>query len=330
MKTGIAGSARAVAIEALEGRLLLSSVVAAAVPGTGTINGSVYDDVNGNGVIDAGEKTLAGVSVFYRAGPDDLTQVTTSTDAAGQYNFDGVPAGVRGVAAVSNGPVFINPNTVSVSVTAGQTSTADIPVTAFAIVTGRVRKVGKLGLEPAVGAKVYLDANDNGRADRGEMRQTTTVAGYGFYDAPAGNHSVRMLRVPPHVRPQSTSVRGTIVRGRAVNFPDMVLARPVVKLSGTAFVDRDGDNQVDQGEPLLNGVEVIVDLNRNGKQELGETHAYTNASGRFATTAPAGRVTLTILVPERYGRLGAFSTTRIVNIALDSGDRDIRIGFIPR
>ncbi|MFQ5401212.1 MAG: SdrD B-like domain-containing protein, partial [Anaerolineae bacterium] len=63
----------------------------------GSIGDTVWDDVNGDGVQDAGEPGLAGVEVTAEADTDgdgviDFT-VTTHTDADGLYLFDNLPAG---------------------------------------------------------------------------------------------------------------------------------------------------------------------------------------------------------------------------------------------
>src|SRR5437867_2850753 len=76
-----AGGRRAV-VEALQSRLLL------------TISGSDFSDLNANGLRDAGEPGLSGVTVFLDAsnnGAFDAGETATTTDASGNYSFPGTP-----------------------------------------------------------------------------------------------------------------------------------------------------------------------------------------------------------------------------------------------
>ncbi|NUQ65232.1 MAG: SBBP repeat-containing protein [Pirellulales bacterium] len=70
-------------------------------PGTGAIGDRVWDDVNENGVLDAGEPGVSGVRVeLFHAGAngqigggDDQSLGTVSTNDAGEYSFLHLPAG---------------------------------------------------------------------------------------------------------------------------------------------------------------------------------------------------------------------------------------------
>jgi hypothetical protein len=67
--------------------------------GTSSLSGYVFVDANGNGVIDAGERALAGVMVQLQ-GVDDLGQTvvwTTTTDTNGYYEFTGLRAGTYSI-----------------------------------------------------------------------------------------------------------------------------------------------------------------------------------------------------------------------------------------
>jgi hypothetical protein len=67
-----------------------------APPFGSTISGQVYDDLNNNGVHDAGEPGMAGVTVYLdlnRDGRLDPGDPTAVTDSNGNYSFANVPAG---------------------------------------------------------------------------------------------------------------------------------------------------------------------------------------------------------------------------------------------
>ncbi|MBK9463111.1 MAG: carboxypeptidase regulatory-like domain-containing protein [Sphingobacteriales bacterium] len=57
---------------------------------TGSIGDYVWNDLNGDGVQDAGETGISGVTVTLS--PDGTT-TTTTTDANGNYSFDNLPGG---------------------------------------------------------------------------------------------------------------------------------------------------------------------------------------------------------------------------------------------
>ncbi|KJK49173.1 hypothetical protein UK23_14960, partial [Lentzea aerocolonigenes] len=65
------------------------------IPATASVGDRVWSDVNGNGVQDAGEPGVQGVSVeLFRQGPNGPEPVSTMlTDANGTYLFTGLGAG---------------------------------------------------------------------------------------------------------------------------------------------------------------------------------------------------------------------------------------------
>ena len=93
---------RRAAAEALERRVLLS----------GTLSGTAWDDVDGDGVRDQGEAALPGVRVYLDADNDaafDQNEASVTTDAQGAYEFAGVAAGlqlVRQVVPADRTPTF--------------------------------------------------------------------------------------------------------------------------------------------------------------------------------------------------------------------------------
>lgn len=62
----------------------------------GSLTGYKFQDVDGDGIWDAGESGMAGVTIFIDADKDgilDAGERSTTTDANGQYTFYGVPLG---------------------------------------------------------------------------------------------------------------------------------------------------------------------------------------------------------------------------------------------
>jgi hypothetical protein len=72
-------------------------------PVTGAISGTVYKDLNGDGIKQAGETPLAGVTVYIDAnknGIKDATEKSLVTGTAGTYNFTSLAAGTYRVREV--------------------------------------------------------------------------------------------------------------------------------------------------------------------------------------------------------------------------------------
>ncbi|MGH9176330.1 MAG: Ig-like domain-containing protein, partial [Vicinamibacterales bacterium] len=62
----------------------------------GSINGALWDDLNGNSLRDAGEDALAGWTMYIDAnnnGQLDSSEISTTTDTNGEYEFTNLPAG---------------------------------------------------------------------------------------------------------------------------------------------------------------------------------------------------------------------------------------------
>jgi SdrD B-like domain len=140
----------------------------------GSISGTVFTDTNHNGVQDAGETGIPGVTV---TGPNGQT---TTTDSSGTFTFTNVPAGTYPIST---------PVTPSTTVTEGLSQTT----------TG-------VNLAHAVGSLsgfAYEDSNRNGVKDAGEAgiggvvitgpggtRTTAADGSYSFLNLDSGTYSV--------------------------------------------------------------------------------------------------------------------------------------------
>lgn len=141
-------------------------------PCTGAIGNFVWYDQNQNGIQDAGEPGLAGVTVNLRDSATDAILATTTTGANGDYQFTGIcgtfkvevdvttlPAGMSPTQVGAPGSTLdndsnTNPDTVSVADGATDNS---IDFGFIAPCTGRI------------GDFVWHDANGNGIQDAGEL-----------------------------------------------------------------------------------------------------------------------------------------------------------------
>ncbi|MEP6496346.1 SpaA isopeptide-forming pilin-related protein [Microcoleus vaginatus ZQ-A4] len=141
-----------------------------------TISGQKFNDLNNNGVKDAGELGLANWQIFLDSiNPDGLFQQgepTTITDAAGNYTLRDIPAGTYQVREVQqNGWTQTTPNPAPVTVNPPNNITG-IDFGNFLPQPGAIR-----GLK-------FQDTNNNGTQDAGEpglpnfqIQLTNVVAG---------------------------------------------------------------------------------------------------------------------------------------------------------
>ncbi len=93
------------------------------IPQFGAISGMKFNDVNGNGILDAGEPGLAGVTIVLLGSSG--TPVMTTTDASGNFSFPNITPGTYTLSeVVPDGyqqTLPPAPGTMTVTVTAGNT-----------------------------------------------------------------------------------------------------------------------------------------------------------------------------------------------------------------
>ncbi len=166
-------------------------------PETGSIGDTVFEDTNGNGVQDADEPGIAGVTVTLTDA--DGNTMTATTDANGNYLFDDLPAGdyTVTVGAGPDGSTLTTAGSFEVSLGEGEDNLDN-----------------DFGFQPAapetgsIGDTVFEDTNGNGVQDADEpgiagvtvtltdadgntMTATTDANGnYLFDDLPAGDYTV--------------------------------------------------------------------------------------------------------------------------------------------
>ena len=306
------------------------------------IAGKVYSDLNNNGVADAGEAGIGSPPVTLTlSGTDDLGQpvnLTTTTDAAGNYAFKGLRPGSYTVTETQPAGYLPGKARAGTGVTAGGTPSADGNV-----IAGIALGIGQAGASfdfgelasTSLAGFVYIDANKNGVRDAGEtagiggvtltltgtddlgqaVNATATTANDGSYSF-------------PNLRPGTYQVDETQPAqwqdgGDAVG---TVNGTPNGALSGN---DRIGSIVLGAGQAGVNynfgetgqglGGFVYVDANGNGVRDAGETgiagaaiavintatnatvNLTTDASGAYlAPNLPAGTYRIAETQPPPY------------------------------
>ena len=173
-------------------------------PFAAIIGGVKFQDMNGNGVRDDGEPGMAGWTIFLDTnnnGKLDVGETRTTTDANGGYRFSDLTPGVtyvvREVQQAGYVQTTVNPAAIvatnGLNVTDavfGNFKLISISGTKFRDGNGNgVRGPLEVGL---AGWKIYLDANDNGQWDDGEIVAKTDAQGnFRFTNLGPGTYRVR-------------------------------------------------------------------------------------------------------------------------------------------
>jgi serine-aspartate repeat-containing protein C/D/E len=215
------------------------------------------------------------------------------------------------------------PTEIDVPVGAGmQVAQQDFGAAVVPVVSGRVfHDPHGNGTDelPLKGWTVYLDANNNGRLDRGEVKTLTSTNGrYAFTQLrPGVTYHVHVV-VPRGwvaLTPQRLDV--TAVTGESAAGNDFGMAQRA-SISGSVFNDANNDGRKGPGEQGLAGWTVFLDANGNGVRDRGELGVLTDAQGHYAFNGLVpGAYTVRLLV--KTGWKGLLPPLGFFTIAVDSG-----------
>jgi serine-aspartate repeat-containing protein C/D/E len=283
---------------------------------TGTIAGAKFNDLNGNGVRDAGEPGIAGVTITRTASVNDPVGANLSvvTDADGNFTFAAVPFGSFTISeTVPAG--FVQtfpglPGTISTNVNFGQRN-----------VTGLL--FGNRAVGGSVSGVKFNDVNGNGVRDADEtglaavtirltdasnvVRTTTTDAtgAFLFSNVTAGAYVVSEV-VPNGFTQTAPAAPGTfavtVATGQPVTnllFGNRVSQGPTEtgSISGRKILDFDGNGVFDGND---RGFEGIVFELRGSNGSLVAT-ATSDAQGNFTfANVPLGTYVLSEILPQNF------------------------------
>ncbi|HLF92904.1 MAG TPA: SdrD B-like domain-containing protein, partial [Planctomycetota bacterium] len=181
--------------------------------------------------------------------------------------------------------------------------------------------------DPALaGWTIFLDGNENGGLDPGEVSRLTDATGaYVFSDLTPGQYLVAEELQPGWIRtlpadpgalgyPVDITISGDVVTRDFGNFK-------LGEIRGVKFEDLDGDGQRDLGEPGLQDWTIFLDADADGVLEPGEVSTITDASGAYAfpDLGPGNYVVVEQVQPGWRRTLPADPAARGYSVDLTSG-----------
>jgi hypothetical protein len=272
-----------------------------------TVSGSVFNDVNGDGVRQGGEAALPSRSVFLdnnSNGSVTSGEPTATTDSAGAFVFSGLGPGVHRVrSAVPAGWMLTTTNHDVTAVSGSDVAGRNVGFYIYSSASGQLYNdvngngFRDIGDNAVSGRTVYLDANANGTFDGGEVSAITSSTGaYSMTGVSMGTFQARVV-LPASVMitsalPSSfTTSSGSVTSG--LDFALFTLG----SISGAVYDDRNGNGLKNGGEPTIPGRVVYMDLDDSGALDFGEPSQSTSSAGAYSFTGLSAGVYRIRMVP---------------------------------
>ena len=269
----------------------------------------VWDDLNGNGIQDAGEFGVAGVSIDLvdgGSGSGGALVASTTSGADGLYTFGGLTPGEYLVQfAVPAGAQFTLANQ-GVDDTVDSDANADGVTDGFVLGSGHVNTTLDAGLlffgqitgqkfedvngngvkddgEPGVaGFEIFIDTIGNNLLDDGEQSVITGDNGsYALTGLLPGTYTVVETQQDGWTPSTSTVQTIVLTSGQVESERDFGNFRPA-SISGQKFDDQNKNGIKDDNEPGLPGFTIFLDsVEINGELDPGEPFVITDAQGNY-------------------------------------------------
>ncbi|WP_162052167.1 S8 family serine peptidase [Gloeothece verrucosa] len=277
------------------------------------ITGSLWNDLDQNGVRDAGEPGLAGWKIYLdqnNNGTFDPGERSTVTNKQGDYAFLLLSPGNYTVREVKQlGWTQTNQTDLYYTVQVAESQTVSginwgnflaQPATISGTKWNDLNQNAVLDSgEPGLaGWTIYLDENGNSQLDTGELSTVTDEQGkYSFTNLAPGNYQVNVVNQNGWQQTQPVSGSYSVALSpdevvNNINFGHYELKKGEIR--GIKWNDLDGDGIRDQGEPGLPGMTIYLDQNQNGRLDNGEISALTDKDGNYAFTNLTPGITYTV------------------------------------
>lgn len=301
----------------------------------GSVGGIKFNDIDGDGIQDAGELGLPGVTIRLDPTADGEATLEIQTAADGTYLFVDLPQGTY---------------TLSEVIPAGQVITVPADNEYVVTLTNDNRDVSNLNFgnqaiaTTSVSGTKFNDVNGNGVRETGEdgvpnitivldrindnlpaVTTTTDADGnFQFENVTAGMYAVSEVLPARTIQTTPVDVFTIDVNPPAVveglEFGNFTLSA----LGGLTFEDIDGDGEQDADEPALPGVTINLDLADDGT--VDQT-AVTNADGRyqFEDVGP-GTHRITEIVPVGFAPTTPDANGIVVESLSGASREDLNFG----
>jgi len=316
---------------------------------TGLDGVRVYIDLDGDNTYDVGEPTdvTAGGGLYSIGGLAAGTyavRIDTTTLPGGYvqtYDLDGT-----GTA-----------HETSVTVTAGETRTdvdfgyqqqnATISNYVWDDANGDGAQTGEIGLD---GVRVYIDLDGDNTYDVGEPTDVTAGGGlYSIGGLAAGTYDVRIdTTTLPAGYAQTYDLDGigttheagvTVVAGETRTDVDFGYQQQNAVVSDYVWDDADGDGVQDGGETGIDGVRVFIDLDGDNTYDVGEPTDVTAGGGLYSIgNLPAGAYTVRVVTAslptggyiQTYDLDGTLDNETKVPLSAGQIRTDVDFGYQPQ
>ena len=260
---------------------------------SGLANWTIWIDLNGNGVKDAGEETLTnpdGSFYFTALSPGTYT-VHEEMQSGWTQTYPG-GSGVHTVTIQAGQPV------PSVAFGNRHTGTPALDGIVHGYKWNDLNNSGIRDVsEPwLAGWTFWLDINNNGQQDAGDMYEQTDATGhFRFAGVPVGTYTLgeQLQGGWTQTTPGGAGTYTVTVQAGQGTFPMMFGNRQSGgatadgKICGSKWNDLNGDGVPDAAEPWLANWKVYLDLNLNHRWDAGEPLQLTDATGSFEFTSLA-------------------------------------------
>jgi uncharacterized protein (DUF2141 family) len=286
--------------------------------GTATIAGTVYNDVDADGIKDSGEAALKGTKVFIDADKDgvlDTGEIVAITDSSGNFKFGSLAAGSYRIRQVPlSGYRATNPSTgyFDVTVSNGQNVTGkNFGNTQKVLITGTVwNDTNSDGVKGSTekgvsGWRVFIDKDKDGIFDSGEPSVLTDSSGnYSFKTLSAGSYRVREV-LPSGWRrtaPSAGYYDLTLSSGATTSNRNFGNTQNIL-ITGSVFNDLDKDKVKDSTEKGLGSWRVYIDKDNDGVFDAGENSVLTTSSGSWTfKSLAAGTYVVRVVTQSGWSR----------------------------
>ncbi len=269
----------------------------------GVISGTVFDDLDGDGIQELGEPGVVGVTVTLKSGSTTVT--TTVSDSNGSYIFPSITPGTYTVEITV--PSGFTPTTLTtrpVTLVSGGSVSTSFGLQANGAITGNIfndldgdgmKQVDEPGL-----AGVTVDLSDSDST-------TTSVNGdYQFLNKTPGTYTVTASTPSGFVATTPTSRVVTFYSGGSASANFGFQGQGAV--SGTVFNDLNANGAQDSGEGGIGGVSVAL-------AGIGSTTT-GSAGGYNFSSVPAGNYTISVTTPS--GFVATTPTSRAITVPTGS------------